>query len=147
MSPSYLTVFMLSTIAKHPLFMNLWMFVVFPPLCWLFKLYFKCFMIYWWNLLFLQTALLNLSSTDSQPNDETVRRVERGSRIVTVVPQDAKLVLQVSSGTVRMSRKESLQWLWHSLQKEQCQWWLNNNWQWTKIQSAEILVGLDYYLE
>lgn len=28
-------------------------------------------------------------------NDETLRRVERGSRIVTVVPQDTRVVLQV----------------------------------------------------
>lgn len=40
----------------------------------------------------LQSAL---ASGDSQ-NDETLRRVERGSRIVTVVPQDTRVILQVS---------------------------------------------------
>uniref|UniRef100_A0A452IGB4 Elongator complex protein 1 n=1 Tax=Gopherus agassizii TaxID=38772 RepID=A0A452IGB4_9SAUR len=35
-------------------------------------------------------------SSSSSPN-ETLRKVERGSRIVTVVPQDTKLILQVSS--------------------------------------------------
>lgn len=39
----------------------------------------------------LQAAL---ASGDGQ-NDETLRRVERGSRIVTVVPQDTRVVLQV----------------------------------------------------
>lgn len=53
-------------------------------------------------------ALLNLSSTDSQPNDETVRRVERGSRIVTVVPQDAKLVLQMPRGNLEVIHHRAL---------------------------------------
>lgn len=40
----------------------------------------------------LQAAL----ASDGGQNDETLRRVERGSRIVTVVPQDTRVVLQVS---------------------------------------------------
>lgn len=40
----------------------------------------------------LQAAL---ASGEGQ-NDETLRRVERGSRIVTVVPQDTRVILQVS---------------------------------------------------
>ena len=34
-------------------------------------------------------------SSSYVPNGESLRRVERGSRIVTVVPQDTKLILQV----------------------------------------------------
>lgn len=41
----------------------------------------------------LQTAL----ATDKGQNDETLRRVERGSKIVTVVPQDTRVILQVRS--------------------------------------------------
>lgn len=44
------------------------------------------------NPLGLQAAL----ASDGSQNDETFRRVERGSRIVTVVPQDTRVVLQVS---------------------------------------------------
>lgn len=36
-------------------------------------------------------------SSETAQNDERVRRVERGSRIVTVVPQDTRLILQVST--------------------------------------------------
>lgn len=36
-------------------------------------------------------------SSAAAPNSETLRKVERGSRIVTVVPQDTKVVLQVSA--------------------------------------------------
>lgn len=42
----------------------------------------------------LQVAL----ASDGGQNDETLRRVERGSRIVTVVPQDTRVILQVSHG-------------------------------------------------
>lgn len=35
-------------------------------------------------------------SSSHVSNGETLRKVERGSRIVTVVPQDTKLILQVS---------------------------------------------------
>lgn len=40
----------------------------------------------------LQAAL----SSNHVSNGESLRKVERGSRIVTVVPQDTKLILQVS---------------------------------------------------
>lgn len=40
----------------------------------------------------LQSAL----SSDANQNDETVRKVERGSRIISVVPQDTRLILQVN---------------------------------------------------
>ncbi|XP_038660039.1 elongator complex protein 1 [Scyliorhinus canicula] len=53
-------------------------------------------------------ALSHLSSSDSQPNDETVRRVERGSRIVTVVPQDTKLLLQMPRGNLEVVHHHAL---------------------------------------
>jgi hypothetical protein len=36
-------------------------------------------------------------SSNHVTNGEILRKVERGSRIVTVVPQDTKLILQVSN--------------------------------------------------
>ena len=41
-----------------------------------------------------------MSSESEQAFDENVRRVERGSRIVTVVPSDTKLVLQMPRGNL-----------------------------------------------
>ncbi|XP_067886712.1 elongator complex protein 1 isoform X2 [Heterodontus francisci] len=60
------------------------------------------------NLRTTLKALSHLSSSDSQPNDETVRRVERGSRIVTVVPQDTKLVLQMPRGNLEVIHHRAL---------------------------------------
>lgn len=45
----------------------------------------------------LSSALQAGLSSAAAPNSETLRKVERGSRIVTVVPQDTKVVLQVSA--------------------------------------------------
>ncbi|XP_060695479.1 elongator complex protein 1 [Hemiscyllium ocellatum] len=53
-------------------------------------------------------ALSQFSSHVSQPNDETVRRVERGSRIVTVVPQDTKLILQMPRGNLEVIHHRAL---------------------------------------
>lgn len=44
----------------------------------------------------LSSALQAGLSSAAAPNSETLRMVERGSRIVTIVPQDTKVVLQVS---------------------------------------------------
>lgn len=44
----------------------------------------------------LSSALQGGLSSAAAPNSETLRKVERGSRIITVVPQDTKVVLQVS---------------------------------------------------
>ncbi|KAI1888284.1 hypothetical protein AGOR_G00183440 [Albula goreensis] len=52
----------------------------------------------------LQTAL----SSDSGQNDETLRRVERGSRIVTVVPQDTRLILQMPRGNLETVHHRAL---------------------------------------
>ena len=42
----------------------------------------------------------DLSITDSKSIDETIRRVERGSRIVVAVPSDTKLILQMPRGNL-----------------------------------------------
>ncbi|TRY90045.1 hypothetical protein DNTS_031568 [Danionella cerebrum] len=52
----------------------------------------------------VQSAL----STDSSPSDETVRKVERGSRIVTVVPQDTRLILQMPRGNLETIHHRAL---------------------------------------
>lgn len=45
----------------------------------------------------LFSALQAGLSSAATPNSETLRKVERGSRIITVVPQDTRVVLQVSA--------------------------------------------------
>ncbi|XP_044161324.1 elongator complex protein 1 isoform X1 [Bufo gargarizans] len=50
-------------------------------------------------------ALLNGTSIS---NDETVRKVERGSRIVTVVPQDTKVILQMPRGNLETIHHRAL---------------------------------------
>lgn len=60
----------------------------------------------------LQVAL----ASDGNQNDETLRRVERGSRIVTVVPQDTRVILQVSlthDGWFHANLLNIFQFLWH----------------------------------
>ncbi|XP_030620667.1 elongator complex protein 1 isoform X2 [Chanos chanos] len=52
----------------------------------------------------LQTAL----ESDAGQNDETLRRVERGSRIVTVVPQDTRLILQMPRGNLETIHHRAL---------------------------------------
>ncbi|XP_048826491.1 elongator complex protein 1 [Brienomyrus brachyistius] len=52
----------------------------------------------------LQEAL----GCDVGQNDETLRRVERGSRIVTVVPQDSRLVLQMPRGNLETVHHRAL---------------------------------------
>ncbi|NWW75243.1 ELP1 protein, partial [Climacteris rufus] len=48
-----------------------------------------------------------LSST-AAPNSETLRKVERGSRIVTIVPQDTKVVLQMPRGNLETVHHRAL---------------------------------------
>lgn len=50
----------------------------------------------WFLRSMLSLALQAGLSSSHASNGETLRMVERGSRIVTVVPQDTKLILQVS---------------------------------------------------
>ncbi|KAM3867334.1 elongator complex protein 1 [Diretmus argenteus] len=52
----------------------------------------------------LQAAL----ASDGGENDETMRRVERGSRIVTVVPQDTRLILQMPRGNLETVHHRAL---------------------------------------
>ncbi|XP_035746671.1 elongator complex protein 1 isoform X2 [Egretta garzetta] len=47
-------------------------------------------------------------SSAAAPNSETLRKVERGSRIVTVVPQDTKLVLQMPRGNLETVHHRAL---------------------------------------
>ncbi|XP_074530734.1 elongator complex protein 1 [Halichoeres trimaculatus] len=52
----------------------------------------------------LQAAL----ASDVVQNDETLRRVERGSRIVTVVPQDTRVILQMPRGNLETVHHRAL---------------------------------------
>ncbi|CAJ1059191.1 elongator complex protein 1 [Xyrichtys novacula] len=52
----------------------------------------------------LQAAL----ALDGVQNDETIRRVERGSRIVTVVPQDTRVILQMPRGNLETVHHRAL---------------------------------------
>uniref|UniRef100_A0A8C5MDG3 Elongator complex protein 1 n=1 Tax=Leptobrachium leishanense TaxID=445787 RepID=A0A8C5MDG3_9ANUR len=54
------------------------------------------------------TALEALLNSSSSPNDETMRKVERGSRIVTVVPQDTKVILQMPRGNLETIHHRAL---------------------------------------
>ncbi|NXS51860.1 ELP1 protein, partial [Brachypteracias leptosomus] len=61
-------------------------------------------------------VLINMLSSDLQaglssaaaPNSETLRKVERGSRIITVVPQDTKVVLQMPRGNLETVHHRAL---------------------------------------
>uniref|UniRef100_A0A6Q2X8U6 Elongator complex protein 1 n=1 Tax=Esox lucius TaxID=8010 RepID=A0A6Q2X8U6_ESOLU len=55
----------------------------------------------------LQEALASDGGQNDQ-NDETLRRVERGSRIVTVVPLDTRLVLQMPRGNLETIHHRAL---------------------------------------
>uniref|UniRef100_A0A3B4Z003 Elongator complex protein 1 n=1 Tax=Stegastes partitus TaxID=144197 RepID=A0A3B4Z003_9TELE len=52
----------------------------------------------------LQAAL----ASDGGQNDETLRRVERGSRIVTVVPRDTRVILQMPRGNLETIHHRAL---------------------------------------
>ncbi|KAM9587120.1 elongator complex protein 1 isoform 2-T2 [Morphnus guianensis] len=47
-------------------------------------------------------------SSAAAPNSETMRKVERGSRIITVVPQDTKVVLQMPRGNLETVHHRAL---------------------------------------
>uniref|UniRef100_A0A8C6CZC8 Elongator complex protein 1 n=1 Tax=Moschus moschiferus TaxID=68415 RepID=A0A8C6CZC8_MOSMO len=55
----------------------------------------------------LETLQAGLSSS-SVSNGESLRKVERGSRIVTVVPQDTKLILQMPRGNLEVVHHRAL---------------------------------------
>ncbi|XP_074850568.1 elongator complex protein 1 isoform X2 [Carettochelys insculpta] len=57
------------------------------------------------------TSLKDLQAcfgSSSSSNNETLRKVERGSRIVTVVPQDTKLILQMPRGNLETVHHRAL---------------------------------------
>ncbi|KAM6169330.1 elongator complex protein 1 [Rhynchocyon petersi] len=54
-----------------------------------------------------KTLQAGLSSSNVS-NEETLRKVERGSRIVTVVPQDTKLILQMPRGNLEVVHHRAL---------------------------------------
>uniref|UniRef100_A0A669F528 Elongator complex protein 1 n=1 Tax=Oreochromis niloticus TaxID=8128 RepID=A0A669F528_ORENI len=58
-------------------------------------------------LVWLQAALASDGGQNDQ-NDETLRRVERGSRIVTVVPQDTRVILQMPRGNLETIHHRAL---------------------------------------
>ncbi|XP_013379508.1 elongator complex protein 1 [Lingula anatina] len=52
--------------------------------------------------------LPSLSDGKAHPFDESIRRIERGSRIVTVVPDDTKLILQMPRGNLETIHPRAL---------------------------------------
>ncbi|XP_056295683.1 elongator complex protein 1 isoform X1 [Pseudoliparis swirei] len=64
----------------------------------------RCLQLSTLGLAGLQAAL----ASDGGQNDESLRRVERGSRIVTVVPQDTRVVLQMPRGNLETVHHRAL---------------------------------------
>lgn len=57
---------------------------------------------------YLISGLTRLSNEKAHPFDESIRRIERGSRIVTVVHSDTKLVLQMPRGNLETIHPRAL---------------------------------------
>ncbi|XP_030327209.1 elongator complex protein 1 isoform X3 [Strigops habroptila] len=64
----------------------------------------QCFCLKNISLKALQAGL----SSAAAPNNKTLRKVERGSRIITVVPQDTKVVLQMPRGNLETVHHRAL---------------------------------------
>ncbi|NWI65046.1 ELP1 protein, partial [Todus mexicanus] len=64
----------------------------------------QCFCLKNTSMKALQAGL----SSAAAPNSETLRKVERGSRIITVVPQDTKVVLQMPRGNLETVHHRAL---------------------------------------
>uniref|UniRef100_A0A8B9S867 Elongator complex protein 1 n=1 Tax=Apteryx owenii TaxID=8824 RepID=A0A8B9S867_APTOW len=64
----------------------------------------QCFCLKDMSVKALQTGL----SSAAVPSNETLRNVERGSRIITVVPQDTKVVLQMPRGNLETIHHRAL---------------------------------------
>ncbi|OXB66109.1 hypothetical protein ASZ78_012452 [Callipepla squamata] len=64
----------------------------------------QCFCLKNMSVKDLQVALSSVAA----PNSETLRKVERGSRIITVVPQDTKVVLQMPRGNLETVHHRAL---------------------------------------
>ncbi|NWV28947.1 ELP1 protein, partial [Origma solitaria] len=56
----------------------------------------------------LSVKALQAGLSSAAPDSETLRKVERGSRIVTVVPQDTKVVLQMPRGNLETVHHRAL---------------------------------------
>uniref|UniRef100_A0A8C7HFW4 Elongator complex protein 1 n=1 Tax=Oncorhynchus kisutch TaxID=8019 RepID=A0A8C7HFW4_ONCKI len=69
----------------------------------------RCFRLTTLTVKGLQVALAaDGGQNQNDQNDETLRRIERGSRIVTVVPQDTRLILQMPRGNLETIRHRAL---------------------------------------
>uniref|UniRef100_A0A669QRK3 Elongator complex protein 1 n=1 Tax=Phasianus colchicus TaxID=9054 RepID=A0A669QRK3_PHACC len=64
----------------------------------------QCFCLKNMSVKALQVGLSSVAA----PNNETLRKVERGSRIITVVPQDTKVVLQMPRGNLETVHHRAL---------------------------------------
>lgn len=64
----------------------------------------QCFCLKNMSVKALQVGLSSVAA----PNSETLRKVERGSRIITVVPQDTKVVLQMPRGNLETVHHRAL---------------------------------------
>nr|XP_046262675.1 elongator complex protein 1 [Scatophagus argus]XP_046262676.1 elongator complex protein 1 [Scatophagus argus] len=64
----------------------------------------RCLQLSTLNIKGLQASL----ASDGGQNDETLRRVERGSRIVTMVPQDTRVILQMPRGNLETVHHQAL---------------------------------------
>ncbi|XP_053787286.1 elongator complex protein 1 isoform X2 [Vidua chalybeata] len=64
----------------------------------------QCFCLKNLSVKALQASL----SSAAAPNSETLRKVERGSRIITIVPQDTKVVLQMPRGNLETIHHRAL---------------------------------------
>ena len=60
------------------------------------------------TLYLLYAVLPTLSDGKAHPFDESIRRMERGTRIVTVVTNDTKLVLQMPRGNLETIHPRAL---------------------------------------
>ncbi|KAK2514103.1 elongator complex protein 1 [Columba livia] len=56
----------------------------------------------------ISVQALQAGLSSAAPNSETLRKVERGSRIITVVPQDTKVVLQMPRGNLETVHHRAL---------------------------------------
>uniref|UniRef100_A0A8C8IK33 Elongator complex protein 1 n=1 Tax=Oncorhynchus tshawytscha TaxID=74940 RepID=A0A8C8IK33_ONCTS len=69
----------------------------------------RCFRLTTLTVKGLQVALAaDGGQNQNDQNDETLRKIERGSRIVTVVPQDTRLILQMPRGNLETIRHRAL---------------------------------------
>jgi len=56
----------------------------------------------------LYSALSAIQASKAHVFDETIRRIERGSRIVSAVSEDTKLILQMPRGNLELIHPRAL---------------------------------------